>query len=343
MAHQFHTSPEIIKEWTQAETFNELHITPPAQLVRRVNIGFNPVEQMAYGGVSFFEKTTPFAVALLEKINADLAISMDLPVAPCVMGVSKPQPTLISLGLFSETMSVVQGAYKELNLHGGDEEKLYDFARDRKMVFDIMRTEVKDDLHEKLKPYRSLLSEMLPFLLWARIHDPNLSNIIDRADLIEAPTADPQEHDNAYFIDLEGDAAILSNEFYPTAEWDNKTITSGDLDLILKDWLAENLQVEETFDAKQVWNTVKKIEEMSDVDIRNEIDKAEVVTHRYGFLDKGQQEDILKGLLNIQEMLIARRGQLGQVLFLLEKWWREAGFWFGDVCAVCLAKSVFRC
>jgi len=33
----------------------------------------------------------------------------------------------------------------------------------------------------------------------------------------------------------------------------------------------------------------------------------------------------------------------GQVLFLLEKWWREAGFWFGDVCAVCLAKSVFRC
>jgi len=48
-------------------------------------------------------------------------------------------------------------------------------------------------------------------------------------------------------------------------------------------------------------------------------------------------------IVGLQEVDINAARSRGQVLFLLEKWWREAGFWFGDVCAVCLAKSVFRC
>ena len=36
--------------------------------------------------------------------------------------------------------------------------------------------------------------------------------------------------------------------------------------------------------------------------------------------------------------LTGAHGLIGQVLFLLEKWWREAGFGLAEVC---LAKSVF--
>lgn len=319
MTHIFETPKDVIDQWKRAKTFDELDVAPEfySTYSKEIAVSSNPVKQKKdTRGCTFFEKNTDFVVAVSEMLNANLAHDLALPVAPCVLATDAPQPTMVSLGLYNNTMSVVQSAFKAFDLHRGDSEKLNSISNnERHMTLDMMRHESKDgDLHERLQPYRETLSEMLPFLLWTRINDPNLGNIIDRADVIDRKPEKGEKRSGGYFIDLEGDASLLSSSYFSEASGDPREITHEDLHLILKDWLADNKEVSDIFDADKVWQTVRKIEKLPEARIAQEIDSMKQLTANYKFMDDAEKKELTQKLDEFKDILADRRGQLADFI-----------------------------
>lgn len=306
-----HVGMDKVHEWQRNSFFEDLPIARPTEHVRDIHVGYFGVKQFVdRNHVHYFEKSTLPEIALVEKLNADLAISLGLPVAPCVLRRDVPDPTLVSLGLYRNTWSLLQRRRSERAHHTDTPDTLFRLKDERSMILEAMGKEVRDDLHPTVQPYRELLSEMLPFLLWTRVDDPNLSNIMDRRAYANSKVPH-SDHNTGYFIDLEADTSVITRETSYT-ETDPHAISLADLAPILRDWLVPHLRPADIFNTECVWRTTEAITSMPAQKISGQIEKMITLISHYPHLDQETKERYQKGCEDMHAVLLTRQGLLSE-------------------------------